>query len=210
MSSKTQITLQAAEGVWGSPAREGVAVVGDVVWCLHPSPLPGSGWVLRKPGPLWCHPAGNRLGKGGGLNPKFATARSWHRRLPRRLCQQQPGARAALCFLTAFMNFNGQLLLDFSSSHCFPAPRSPSGRPFPPRGCSGSRHPPSAPKSSPVSPLSPHRGDLSPPGPGAGGGAAGARVPRVCPVAPGTPVAFPEIPQIQRLRRRHFRTIRLY
>lgn len=69
MSSKMQITLQAAEGVWGSPAREGVAVVGDVVWCLHPSihpsPLPGSGWVLRKPGPLWCHPAGNRLGKGG-------------------------------------------------------------------------------------------------------------------------------------------------
>lgn len=146
----------------------------------------------------------------GGLNPKFATARSWHRRLPRRLCQQQPGARAALCFLTAFMNFNGQLLLDFSSSRCFPAPRSPSGRPFPPRGCSGSRHPPSAPKSSPVSPSSPRRGDLSPPGPGAGGGAAGARVPRVCPVAPGTPVAFPEIPRIQRLRRRHFRTIRLY
>lgn len=42
MSSKMQIPLQAAEGVWGSPVREGL-VVGDAVWCLHPPPPPGRG-----------------------------------------------------------------------------------------------------------------------------------------------------------------------
>lgn len=62
---------------------------------------------------------GARL-ENGDLNPKFADVRSCHRHLLRRLCQQQPGARASFCSLTGFMNFNGQLLLGFSSSsRCF-------------------------------------------------------------------------------------------
>lgn len=131
---------------------------------LEPPSPPSSGsrwcWGSR----LRCGVTQAKTGVGrGGLNPELAAARSWHRRLPRRLCQQQPGARAALCFLTAFMNFNGQLLLDFSSSRCFPAPRSPSGRPFPSPGLlrlSASSEPPqtlpSVPLVAPTERICPH------------------------------------------------------
>lgn len=96
----------------------GMCLEGEV-WYLHPSPLPSSGRALTKRPSLPCHPDGARL-ENGDLNPKFADVRGCHRHLLRRLCHQQPGARAAFCSLTGFMNFNGQLLLGFSSSsRCF-------------------------------------------------------------------------------------------
>lgn len=61
MSSEMQIPLQTAEGVWGSPVREGVAVLGDAIWSLHPPPAPaaagagGAGSVVGSPRqkPVW-------------------------------------------------------------------------------------------------------------------------------------------------------------
>ena len=110
------------------------------VWYLHPSPLPGSGWALTKRPSLPCHPGGARL-ENRDLNPEFADVRSCPQHLLRRLCHQQPGACAAFCFLTDFMNFNGQLLPGFSfSSRCFPpAPAALRVTLLLPRASPGSR-----------------------------------------------------------------------
>lgn len=179
----------------------GMCLEGEV-WYLRPSPLPSSGRALTKRPSLPCHPDGARL-ENGDLNPKFADVRSCHRHLLRRLCHQQPGARAAFCSLTGFMNFNGQLLLGFSSSsRCFfpltafrvtlLLPKTSLGS-WPALGIL--RAPPKTFPSIP--PHRPCNGDLTPKvQPSARGvrhGAAGTTVPLLWPVALGTSVAFPEI-----------------